>query len=536
MAYREYIRPYQYEQELRLFAVIRNSDSTMLVGTGFADNAVAYLESDRTLKKLDQVSVNHANYDVLTVQRFEASYPFTLYVVNPDEEDGQASNAIEYTATAQVPVIDVIVDGKSVVKDQIAAIDLSGKLDVLMRPNKIYGTDADGKETQFDRSQIEGVQNVYVNGIKQEVDQGNAYLKDIASESKTVQKTTNKNVIYGTDNSGNQTLIDVSRLATSADVNTFRSTLDSLQNNKQDKDTSAQDGSIAVMKDSQSIGSSTKLADLLKTISDNYDAFVEFKTEVNSKLDSKFDEVVKSSATDWKATSGLQKILNHPVSSSNITISELDESSENMLRNVTDAVIVGLSPRSAGTGSASIGKYNSTTSYAFAAGYNANASNESVAAGHSASASSNSIAIGKNASAFSNSSVSIGPDSSTSAQNAVAIGNGAVGDIDDAVSVGATSKEHRIVHVKDPVDDQDAATKKYVDSQAAILKAMVQSIVDKIYGGGTIDASTGNITWPNDAKVPVAKLNIYSNNSSGDAIDNAIRSRAADTNGDIKVA
>lgn len=90
--------------------------------------------------------------------------------------------------------------------------------------------------------------------------------------------------------------------------------------------------------------------------------------------------------------------------------------------------------------------------------------------------------------------------------------------------------------------------KKYIDSEIAKLKsdieteiknlgdeikATLQDIVDKIYGGGTI-GDDGHITWPNNSKVPVADLNIFSTSSPSEStFTDSIRSRSL-SDDDIK--
>ena len=73
-----------------------------------------------------------------------------------------------------------------------------------------------------------------------------------------------------------------------------------------------------------------------------------------------------------------------------------------------------------------------------------------------------------------------------------------------------------------------------IETQLGKDAATLQAIVSKIYGGGTIN-SDGTITWPNNYKVPVADINIFSGTASpsGSTYANALRSRAL-SNNDIK--
>lgn len=60
------------------------------------------------------------------------------------------------------------------------------------------------------------------------------------------------------------------------------------------------------------------------------------------------------------------------------------------------------------------------------------------------------------------------------------------------------------------------------------LKNSINDILEKIYGGGMIDAD-GNITWPDKNKIPVGNINILSSTRS-----NAILTHAGDAAGDLK--
>lgn len=545
MARLEYIRPYEYQEDLRLFALIRNEEHAMFIGYGFKENAVAYVEFNSTLTQLTSVSVNHSDYDVLTVKAFDVAYPFRVYVVNPDNEAGQASNAIEFDETDQVPVLDILVDGKSVVENQIASIDLTGKLDHIRQPNKIYGTDEDGKEVVFDREQIEGVQHIILNGSELPLVDGTVQFRDIAFESKTVPRVTKPDQLYGVDQNGNQVTYDVSCFASSSDVeNTTQdltNKINDLQQNKQDKDPGAIDGSIAVMRANQSVGSTTKLSDLLATITNLQTKINDLSTKLDNSNQEIEDTLAANLSKDWKAVSGGHAIENHPVSSTNssIVITPLTREDEDDLRDKSGAIVIGV-PVTTESSSIAIGQSVTTASSSVAVGPNAKASgSNSSAIGASAQATgASSTALGYAASASQSNAVAIGPNTTASAARSVAIGYNSIATEENTVSVGLpavgdqSASLKRIVNVADPVNSQDAVTKKYVDDK---IRTAIEAIISKVYGGGTFDSSTGNITWPNNSKIPVGNLNIYSAGGSGNTFNNAIRSRAGDTNGDIKV-
>lgn len=73
-----------------------------------------------------------------------------------------------------------------------------------------------------------------------------------------------------------------------------------------------------------------------------------------------------------------------------------------------------------------------------------------------------------------------------------------------------------------------------IESQLGKDKNTIEAIINKIFGGGTINED-GTITWPNTDKIPVADLNIFSGTASpdGSTYSNALRSRSLSDN-DIK--
>ena len=86
-----------------------------------------------------------------------------------------------------------------------------------------------------------------------------------------------------------------------------------------------------------------------------------------------------------------------------------------------------------------------------------------------------------------------------------------------------TVKEYIDAAVKGTKDDLDGQ----VDNLTTYVKNALGDILNKIYGGGTLGAD-GHVTWPNANKVPVADLNVFTNNASptNSTFTDAIRSRA----------
>lgn len=572
-------RAYQYVTDLRIYAVFRTSEHTLFYGQGIQDDAFGELEVGTVLTKLNHRSITHGDFDILETDPFEASIPYTLYVVNPNDEAGQASNAITFTESDQIPVLDVRVDGKSVVTDQIAYIDLTGKLDVIASPNKLYGTDSDGREHMYDLKEVMGVQHVYLNGKELEVIDNSVHIDGVAMDSDVVHKVTTPNVIYATDGNGDQTTISVSHFATADSLNGVANRVTAIEGtlpNKQDKDPDAVNGNIAVFQNGQTVDGGTSLASINSTLTNHGDRITALEGDVDdirqdinevnqtiggiqSDIGSINSTIENSLAKDWKATSGGHAILNHPVEPDlrSITITNLALGDEETYRAYSSEVILSINPVSGAAGAVLIGSNNSAAANGVSIGSSSSAGSSAIAMGQMSSASGgSSIAIGESASSSSADSVAIGHGAIVSGDRSVAIGSGSLADDDDVVSVGfddASGRSpvyRRVTAVKDPENDHDAVTKKYADDKLNDLettvsnsyndlnnkiKTAIEAILNKVYGGGTFNSSNGQITWPNSSKIPVGNLNIYSAGGSGNTFNNAIRSRAGDTDGDIKV-
>lgn len=444
-----YNRPYQYVEDIRLFGCYRSKEHAVFIGQGFADNAMVYIESGAMLTKLEQEGkVVRGDFDQLVTKPFEVEMPYRVYVVNPDDENGKASNAMEFSVPADDPVLDVQVNGKSVVRDQVARIDLTGKLDSIMKPNKVYGTDSDGRETQFDRSQIEGVQHIFVNGEEQPVDMGNVRIIDIAKESKSVQRVSEPLQLYGTNQDGEQATYPRDFFATATGAEESAERIKKLEDGKQDRDAQAKDGYIAIMKDGQSVGSETNLADTMEALE---------KTEKD--LEDLTQTVSKGLEKDWKAQTAETRIQNHPVTDNSIVVTNGSLESEKPYReDAMGSVVVATSPGQLGSSATMMGNMVTATDYAVAMGSMTQATGmDSVALGSTAKAS------GENA-------TSVGRGAVASAKGAIAIGSNSVADKDGTVSVGMVSSDpdipsmyRRVTAVAEPVDGYDAATKGYVD-------------------------------------------------------------------------
>lgn len=168
---------------------------------------------------------------------------------------------------------------------------------------------------------------------------------------------------------------------------------------------------------------------------------------------------------------------------------------------VTDDGTLSSDHSGAGTDSIAIGEgAKSTGSRSIALGKNSNASGaSSVALGGGSASGSESLAVFSGAKAVGGESIAIGMNSSASRDYNVAVGNVAVAkggtstaigykcyaNADDSVAVGygsttdesntfavgSPSQLRRVVNVKEPLKDSDAATKAYVDALIAKIKS-----------------------------------------------------------------
>ena len=172
-----------------------------------------------------------------------------------------------------------------------------------------------------------------------------------------------------------------------------------------------------------------------------------------------------------------------------------------------DTTAIGSFASASDSGSVSIGTRSSSTSSSVSVGTGSESSNQGTAIGYGANATSTylnsgSTSIGASASAPGLSAVAVGYGSESSADMAaaigynssaaglrsVAIGSDSAATSTDEFSIGSDSLQRRITHVSDPTNDQDAATKNYVDTKISEIPAGTEvNILSKTKTNNPID-------------------------------------------------
>ena len=122
------------------------------------------------------------------------------YIIKKSGQDIESA-----LAKAETAVQSISVNGTPATKDssENVDLDLSNKVDKINTANKIYGTDANGNQTSFDKDSFGQVEDVQVNNVS--VVQNKVAKIDITGK---LDKTSNPSKVYGTDANGNQTTFD----------------------------------------------------------------------------------------------------------------------------------------------------------------------------------------------------------------------------------------------------------------------------------------------------------------------------------------
>lgn len=99
-------------------------------------------------------------------------------------------------------------------------------------------------------------------------------------------------------------------------------------------------------------------------------------------------------------------------------------------------------------------------------------------------------------------------DAITALQNSVQNLTTAVTDIEADLSSLEAKHDADISRL----DGRISALANQVTQLTAKTSKTLADILDKVYGGGTVDANTGAVTWGSAATIPVGNINVYSTN------------------------
>lgn len=92
-----------------------------------------------------------------------------------------------------------------------------------------------------------------------------------------------------------------------------------------------------------------------------------------------------------------------------------------------------------------------------------------------------------------------------------------------------TALENRVKELEKSVKELEKSVKS-LETRANNIDNTLSDIVNKFYGGGTINKTNGHVKWPDDNKAAVGNMNVYAGNKN----ENYIRTRA-DGDNDVRV-
>lgn len=225
-------------------------------------------------------------------------------------------------------------------------------------------------------------------------------------------------------------------------------------------------------------------------------------TEVYARTN--LDVYSKQEVDDKISSSSINVVQTRGTSETDVmsqkSVSAITQLGENTIMDSDSSVVFGTNATSTGSGSVNIGVQSSTErTGSIAIGYRAGSyQNDNISIGRLSSAgydnTQNNIAIGANCIAKGGNSiafltgqgtlaedsiamgvlssvregaengVALGSGSEVTARNSIALGSGSTAKEENILSIGNDTSTRRIIHVTDPVNEQDAATKKYVDN------------------------------------------------------------------------
>lgn len=225
-------------------------------------------------------------------------------------------------------------------------------------------------------------------------------------------------------------------------------------------------------------------------------------TEVDARTN--LDVYSKQEVDDKISSSSINVVQTRGTSETDVmsqkAVSAITQLGENTIMDSDSSVVFGTNATSTGSGSVNIGVQSSTErTGSIAIGYRAGSyQNDNISIGRLSSAgydnTQNNIAIGANCIAKGGNSiafltgegtladdsiamgvlssvregaengVALGARSEVTARNSIALGVESTAKEENILSIGNDTATRRIIHVTDPVNEQDAATKKYVDT------------------------------------------------------------------------
>lgn len=214
-----------------------------------------------------------------------------------------------------------------------------------------------------------------------------------------------------------------------------------------------------------------ELTTRITTVSDNLATETERAIEAEAALDAKIDaETERATQKENELQTAIDEIqLPNALTPTHVEHVPTAETNGyawgEQAKTKTDGIAVGFSADS-GRASVAIGSNSYAGDYstesetkAVAVGITSHADDGGTAIGHNSNAKKYSVAIGEGAEAT--------VDGTGRGRGAVAIGSGSIASQDLTVSVGNSSLRRRIIRVDTPTQDDDAATKEYVDTKIA---------------------------------------------------------------------
>lgn len=104
-------------------------------------------------------------------------------------------------------------------------------------------------------------------------------------------------------------------------------------------------------------------------------------------------------------------------------------------------------------------------------------------------------------------------------------------DLDTKVENYKTELENKIDKLEQTMNEKFETVNNNItklDGKTDNLWTAIQNVINKVMGGGSIDKSTGAVSWPQAGTIPVGNINLFSGTG-------FIRTRAGEQDNDVKV-